>query len=323
MSTSRVTRGALAALALVVAGCRSEPAQPQFPKAHRDVAPIVSDAFSTEDARDRLGEAEEVMTLSSVRPGMSVADVGAGEGYYTVRLARVVGRKGRVLAEDIVPAARDALSDRIQRENIENVAVKLGTPANPTLPAASFDRIFLVHMYHEVQSPYEFLWHLRDPSRIKFESGAFRTGVMPGWARPTLTLMSLVFIGLAWWWANARRRNGGDDDVVYALAPLSCVLALLIFAPILSPQYIVWMLPFAAILTTRHDRLIGGLTLAITIVTTISYITVPSAAEGALYGTIPVLTRNLLLVALFIVTLQELSGLRRVAPQGIRSSASS
>ena len=102
------------------------------------------------------------MELARVEKGMSVADVGAGEGYYTVRLARVVGPKGRVLAEDIVPDVRDALSDRVQRERLDNVAVKLGAPDNPMLPAQSFDRIFLVHMYHEVQSPYAFLWHLRD-----------------------------------------------------------------------------------------------------------------------------------------------------------------
>ena len=150
------------AVALALSACRAQPAEPQFPKAHRPVAPIVGDAFSTEDARDRLGEAEEVMQLAGVKPGMSVADVGAGGGYYTVRLARIVGPKGRVLAEDIVPETRDRLSDRIQRENLDNVAVKLGTADNPMLPHASFDRIFLVHMYHEVQSPYEFLWHLRD-----------------------------------------------------------------------------------------------------------------------------------------------------------------
>jgi len=154
-------KAALAAV-LALASCRSQPAEPQFPKAHREVAPIVSDTFSTEDARDRLGEAEQVMALAGVAPGMSVADVGAGEGYYTVRLSRVVGPRGRVLAEDIVPEVRDTLSDRIQRERLDNVAVKLGTPDNPMLPGGSFDRIFLVHMYHEVQSPYGFLWHLRD-----------------------------------------------------------------------------------------------------------------------------------------------------------------
>jgi predicted methyltransferase len=150
------------AATVALAACRSQPAEPQFPKARRAVAPIVGDTFSTEDARDRLGEAEEVMQLAGVKPGMSVADVGAGGGYYTVRLARIVGPKGRVLAEDIIPETRDRLSDRIQRENLDNVAVKLGTADNPMLPQASFDRVFLVHMYHEVASPYAFLWHLRD-----------------------------------------------------------------------------------------------------------------------------------------------------------------
>jgi ubiquinone/menaquinone biosynthesis C-methylase UbiE len=152
----------LAVLTLTFTACRAQPGEPQFPTAHRDVAPIVGGAFSTEDARDRLGEAEEVMELAEVKPGMSVADVGAGEGYYTVRLARVVGPKGRVLAEDILPDVRDSLSDRVQRESLDNVAVKLGAPDNPMLPAHSFDRVFLVHMYHEVESPYAFLWHLRD-----------------------------------------------------------------------------------------------------------------------------------------------------------------
>jgi predicted methyltransferase len=153
---------ALALIVAVLAGCRAEPTAPRFPKAQRDVAPILGDTFSTEDARDRVGEAEEVMDLAELKPGMSVADVGAGEGYYTVRLSPAVGRKGRVLAEDIVPEVRDALSDRVQRENLDNVAVKLGAPDNPMLPAQSFDRVFLVHMYHEVQSPYAFLWHLRE-----------------------------------------------------------------------------------------------------------------------------------------------------------------
>ena len=153
--------GRIIFLLLALAACRAEPQQPHFPAAQRDVAPIVGDTFSTEDARDRLGEAEEVMRLAGVRPGMWVADVGAGEGYYTVRLGRAVGPKGRVLAEDIVPDVTDKLAERVQRERLDNVAVKLGAPDNPMLPAESFDRIFLVHMYHEVASPYAFLWHMR------------------------------------------------------------------------------------------------------------------------------------------------------------------
>lgn len=155
------TRG-VALLALTLAGCRAGEDPNRFPDAHRDVAPIVSDRFSTEDARDRVGEAEEVMNLAGIRPGMSVADIGAGEGYYTVRLSPMVGAKGRVLAQDIVPETRDRLAARVQREQLDNVTVRLGLPADPQLPAGSFDRIFLVHMYHEVTQPYEFLWHLRD-----------------------------------------------------------------------------------------------------------------------------------------------------------------
>lgn len=154
----------LAALLLTVAlgACRQAPAEPQFPRADREVAPIVSDSFSTEDARDRVGEAEQVISLAGVAPGMSVADIGAGEGYYTVRLAPVVGPRGRVLAEDIVPETETRLVQRVHRDNLENVAVKLGDPDDPKLPPRSFDRIFMVHMYHEVESPYAFLWRLRE-----------------------------------------------------------------------------------------------------------------------------------------------------------------
>ena len=66
-----------------------------------------------------------------------------------------------MLAEDILPETRDRLVQRVDREQLDNVAVKLGLPDDPMLPARSFDRIFLVHMYHEVTSPYSFLWHMR------------------------------------------------------------------------------------------------------------------------------------------------------------------
>lgn len=148
--------------ALLLAACGADPSEDDgFPDAGRDVAPIVGDSFSTEDARDRVGEAEAVIAFAGVQPGMSVADIGAGEGYYTQRLSRAVGPRGRVLAQDIVPAIRDRLALRVNRENLDNVSVRLGLPDDPKLPRESFDRIFLVHMYHEVEEPYEFLWNLR------------------------------------------------------------------------------------------------------------------------------------------------------------------
>jgi ubiquinone/menaquinone biosynthesis C-methylase UbiE len=131
-----------------------------FPRADRPVAPIVSTRWSTEEARDRMNEAVDIMDRAGIRKGMTVADIGAGEGYYTVRLARRVGVDGRVLAEDIMPEVIDALGRRITREDWKNVSVKLGTPDDPKLPDNSFDRVLMVHMYHEISEPYAFLWHL-------------------------------------------------------------------------------------------------------------------------------------------------------------------
>lgn len=132
-----------------------------FPAPHRPVAPVVSNRWSTEAQRDSVNEAALVMDLGDVKPGMTVADIGAGEGYYTVRLAPRVGEKGRVLAQDISADARNKLAERVIRDSLDNVSVKLGLPNDPKLPPRSFDRIFMVHMYHEIQSPYEFMWRLR------------------------------------------------------------------------------------------------------------------------------------------------------------------
>jgi ubiquinone/menaquinone biosynthesis C-methylase UbiE len=155
----------LVALAACDRGGAADPETAQerhgFPAAARPVSHIISDKWSSEVDRDRLNEARAVMDKAGVAPGMTVADIGAGEGYYTIRLASRVGEKGRVLAEDILAGVRDRLAERVARERLDNVSVRLGDPANPKLPAGSFDRVLMVHMYHEIQQPYEFLWHLR------------------------------------------------------------------------------------------------------------------------------------------------------------------
>lgn len=173
MIARRLASGLLAGMALMLGACDGGPATPQpkatqanrFPAADRPVATIVSSRWSTEEARDRLNEAEQVMDLAGIHPGMTVADIGAGEGYYTIRLSRRVGEDGRVLAEDIIPEVRDALATRVSRERLDNVSVRLGSPEDPRLPANSFDRVLMVHMYHEIESPYEFLWHMRPALR--------------------------------------------------------------------------------------------------------------------------------------------------------------
>ncbi len=132
----------------------------EFPLPDRPLTEESFSEFSTEDARDERGEAVKVMDLAEISPGMTVADIGAGEGYYTVRLAERVGETGRVLAQDIDRGALDRLGSRVERERLENISIKLGEPDDPQLPVDSFDRIFIVHVYHEVTEPYAFLWRL-------------------------------------------------------------------------------------------------------------------------------------------------------------------
>ena len=133
----------------------------EFPRADRMVSQIGDTEFSTEAARDEAGEAEFVMDWAGIQPGTTVADIGAGEGYYTIRLSERVGPKGRVLAQDINRGALDRLGERVTREQLDNVAIKEGAVDDPRLPESSFDRIFMVHMYHEIEDPYAFLWRMR------------------------------------------------------------------------------------------------------------------------------------------------------------------
>lgn len=137
----------------------------EFPRPDRPVSQAAATQFSTETARDKAGEARLVMDWAGIEPGMTVADIGAGEGYYTVRLADRVGAKGRVLAQDINRGALQRLGERVSRDRLDNVSIKPGLEDDPKLPENSFDRIFMVHMYHEVGEPYAFLWRLRPALR--------------------------------------------------------------------------------------------------------------------------------------------------------------
>lgn len=132
----------------------------RFPRPDRPVSKQTGADTVPENIRDNRGEAMRVMDFAGVSDGMTVADIGAGAGYYTVRLAQRVGAKGRVLAQDIDENALEKLGRRVERERLDNVAIKLGKPDDPSLPDKSFDVIFMVHMYHEVAEPYAFLWRM-------------------------------------------------------------------------------------------------------------------------------------------------------------------
>ena len=157
----------LAVCLTALGGCKQAPndadrpaTSREFPRAARPVSTVVSAQFSTEAERDNHKEAQTVMDLAAIGPGSSVADIGAGEGYYTVRLGARVGTKGRVLAQDIDGEAMKRLGRRVEHDRLDNVSIIQGASDDPRLPPNSFDRIMLVHMYHEVTEPYAFLWRM-------------------------------------------------------------------------------------------------------------------------------------------------------------------
>ena len=175
---------AILAVSLLLTGCKRIPdadadrleTARAYPPASRPVSALAGNQWSTETARDTVGEAEEIMKAAGIQPGMTVADIGAGEGYYTVRLAEKVGADGRVLAQDIDQEAIKRLADRVARDALDNVSIKLGAPDDPRLPKDSFDRVFLVHMYHEVREPYAFLSRLRPAIRSDGNGGDYDGG---------------------------------------------------------------------------------------------------------------------------------------------------
>jgi SAM-dependent methyltransferase len=133
-----------------------------FPAPDRPVAAIVSSHSGEEAERDRQDEARQVMEFLRIGPGMTVADVGAGDGYFTVRLARRVGPSGRVIATDVVPEHLERLRARVTREGLSNVDFVLSRPDDPALPPGAVDVALLVRMYHEIEQPYAFMWRLRE-----------------------------------------------------------------------------------------------------------------------------------------------------------------
>ena len=150
---------ALLLASAALAGCERAPKKPVFPLPERPVAKIIASRFSDEPIRDRAGEARRIFEIADVRPGMKVADIGAGSGFYALRLSRVVGPKGRVYAQDVTAAYLADLKKEVARRKLANVELVLGAPDDPRLPGP-VDRALLIHMYHEIAQPYGLLWHL-------------------------------------------------------------------------------------------------------------------------------------------------------------------
>ncbi len=111
--------------------------------------------------RDERLQVNRVMDLLGITPGKTVADIGAGSGWFTVRAAKRVGEAGLVYAVDINPEATRYISDRAKKEHLSNVKTILSKPDDPLLPAASVDSVLLLKTYHEIAHPVVLLRTLR------------------------------------------------------------------------------------------------------------------------------------------------------------------
>jgi SAM-dependent methyltransferase len=131
-----------------------------FPKPDRPVASIVSPIWHSEDERDAAKEVPQVARLLGIEPGMTIADIGAGSGYYVTRLSPLIGERGRIIAEDVTPGYLRLLEAKVRDLHLTNVTIAIGEAHDPQLPPRSLDRAILIHMYHEISQPFALLYNL-------------------------------------------------------------------------------------------------------------------------------------------------------------------
>jgi ubiquinone/menaquinone biosynthesis C-methylase UbiE len=112
--------------------------------------------------RDLEEAPDTALDIIGVKKGSTVADIGAGSGYMTVKLAKRVGANGMVYANDIQPAMLALLDKRLKSAKLANVTAVLGAIDDPKLPPASIDMALMVDVYHELSRPQEMLRHIRD-----------------------------------------------------------------------------------------------------------------------------------------------------------------
>lgn len=133
--------------------------------------------------RDLWQKPDRIMDALSIADGSVVADLGAGAGWFTIRLARRVGPNGLVYAEDIQPQMIEAINRRVQKEGLQNVRTRLGRADNPDLPVASLDAALMVDIYGEIEAPVLLLRNLMRALKPQGKLGVIdfkREGTGPG-----------------------------------------------------------------------------------------------------------------------------------------------
>ncbi len=113
------------------------------------------------ESRQREEDCKRLLAALKVQRGQTVCDLGCGNGFYTIRLARLVGPEGRVYAVDIQPEMLDMLRAWSKKERLANVTPILGSPIDPRLPEGEMDLVLMVDVYHEFSHPQQMLAAIR------------------------------------------------------------------------------------------------------------------------------------------------------------------
>lgn len=154
----------LALIAVVCSGVAAFAAQGRHPVSGRAIAPVMGvggAGWLERPERDAEEDTTTAIRALRIQRDQTVADIGAGSGYYTVRMAAEVGPRGKVYATDIQPGMLDILRRRVAREGLTNVETVLGQPDDPKLPADTLDLALMVDVYHELEAPQVFVRRLR------------------------------------------------------------------------------------------------------------------------------------------------------------------
>lgn len=133
--------------------------------------------------RDAWQQPGRVMDALAIGEGSVVADLGAGGGWFTIRLARRVGPNGLIFAQDVQPEMIEAIERRVQREGLTNIRTVLGSDTDPKLTPVSLDAALMVDAYHEVQDRVVFLRNLRRAMKPRGRLGIVdfrKDGLGPG-----------------------------------------------------------------------------------------------------------------------------------------------
>src|SRR5215831_9784610 len=119
-------------------------------------------AWLDRNNREEEEAPEKALRIIGIAPGSTVADVGAGSGYFTLKMAALVGPKGSVYANDIQQGMLDIIRSKMKRGSINNVKLVLGAADDPKLPTNALDLVLMVDVYHEFNQPQAMLKHVRD-----------------------------------------------------------------------------------------------------------------------------------------------------------------